>query len=125
MLVPLILTLIFVGVALLVGMVLAWGAWKHRNPPAAVDEPPFQDVKDFGPTATNRWLRGLRVFLALLLVTVLGFHSYWVFRADDGEQFMRAKRNDARNRRLAEFSLKGWVLDRSGKLENALIPLSL
>ena len=109
------------SVALLVGLVLAWGAWKHRNPPAAVEENPFQDVKDFGPTATNRWLRGLRVFLALLLVAVLGFHSYWVFKADDSEQFMRAKRNDARNRRLAEFSLKGWVFDRSGKLENALI----
>lgn len=121
MLLPLILTLIFVGVALLVVLVLGWGAWKHRNPPAAVDETPFQDVKDFGPTATNRWLRGLRVFLALLLVTVLGFHSYWVFKADDSEEFMRAKRNDARNRRLAEFSLKGWLFDRSGKLENALV----
>lgn len=121
MLVPLILTLVFTAIALLLMLILAWGGWKHRNPPVTAEENPFQDVKDFGPTATNRWLRGLRVFLALLLITVLGFHSYWVFKADDSEQFMRAKRNDARNRRLAEFSLKGWVFDRTGKLENALI----
>jgi cell division protein FtsI/penicillin-binding protein 2 len=121
MLLPLILTLIFSGVALLVILVLAWGAWRHRNPPAAVEETPFQEAKNFGPTATNRWLRGLRVFLVLLLITVLGFHSYWVFKADSSDEFSRAKRNDARNRRLAEFSLKGWVFDRTGKLENALI----
>jgi cell division protein FtsI/penicillin-binding protein 2 len=33
----------------------------------------------------------------------------------------KARRLDARNLRLAESGLKGWVLDRSGKLENALI----
>ena len=121
MLVPLILTLIFSGIALLLMLILVWGAWKHRKPPAAIEEPSLQESKSFGPTATNRWLQGLRIFLVLLLITVLGFHSYWVFKADSSDEFSKAKRNDARNRRLAEFSLKGWVFDRTGKLENALI----
>jgi cell division protein FtsI/penicillin-binding protein 2 len=100
---------------------MAWAAWRHRNPPAFAEEELPKDLKEFGPAATNRWLRGLRVFLALLLLTVFAFHSYWVFRADSGKEFGQAKRLDARNLRLAESGLKGWVLDRTGKLENALI----
>lgn len=121
LMIPQILTLIFVLVALLVMLVLGWAAWKHRNPPAFEADSSVEDLKEFGPSATNVWLRGLRIFFALLILTVFGFHSYWVFRADANESFTRAKRLDARNRRLAESGLKGWILDRSGKLENALV----
>jgi penicillin-binding protein A len=121
LMIPHILTFIFVLVALLVMLVLGWAAWRHRNPPAFEADSSVEDLKEFGPSATNKWLRGLRVFFALLILTVLGFHSYWVFRADANENFTRAKRLDARNRRLAESGLKGWILDRSGKLENALV----
>ena len=119
--IPFILTIIFVSAGLLLSLVMAWAAWRHRNPPAIDEEALPKDLKEFGPAATNRWLRGLRVFLALLLLTVLGFHSYWVFKADSSKEFAQAKRLDARNLRLAESGLKGWVLDRTGKLENALI----
>jgi cell division protein FtsI/penicillin-binding protein 2 len=102
-------------------LVMGWAGWRHRNPPVALDAVAPSDLKEFGPAATNRWLRGLRMALVLLLVTVLGFHTYWVYWADSDEQFASARRLDARNRRLAESGLKGWVLDRSGKLENALI----
>lgn len=115
------LTLIFVLAALLVMLVLGWAAWRHRNPPALESDATLEDLKEFGPSATNQWLRGLRVFFLLLIITVLGFHSYWVFRADSNDNFTRARRLDARNRRLAESGLKGWILDRSGKLENALV----
>jgi hypothetical protein len=57
----------------------------------------------------------------LLLIAAFGFHSYWVFKAEETDEFARSKRLDARNRRLVESGLKGWVLDRSGKLENALV----
>src|SRR5882762_3036751 len=122
MLVPVILTLIFVTAAILLMLVLVWAAWRHRNPPMFQDQL-RNDVKDFGPAETNRWLRGLRIFFLLLILIVFGFHSYWVFWAASNKdsQFNKAKRFDARNLRLAESSLKGWVLDRSGKLENALI----
>ena len=78
-------------------------------------------VKESGTSATNRWIRGLRISFALLLITVFSFHSYWVFKADSSKEFIRAKGTDARNRRLAASALKGWVLDRGGKLEDALI----
>jgi peptidoglycan glycosyltransferase len=122
MLVPVILTLIFVTAAILLMLVLVWAAWRHRDPPMVQDHL-RNDVKDFGPAETNRWLRGLRVFFLLLILIVFGFHSYWVFWAASNKdsQFNKAKRFDARNLRLGESSLKGWVLDRSGKLENALI----
>src|SRR5436305_2691373 len=119
MLIPKILTIIFVLVALLLASVLMVAAWKHRNPSAANTLP--EEVKDFGPTATNRWLRGLRGFFVLMILALIGFHSYWVFRADSNPDFAKAKRGDARNRRLGESGLKGWVFDRTGKLDNALI----
>jgi cell division protein FtsI/penicillin-binding protein 2 len=122
MLVPIVLTLIFAIIGILLTIVLAWAAWRHRNPPV-VEAKLQPELKDFGPAETNRWLRGLRGFFLILIITVLGFHCYWVFWADSNKDstFSKAKRFDSRNLRFAESSLKGWVLDRSGKLENALI----
>ena len=122
MLIPFILTIVFVVIGIALMLLLAWAAWRHRNPFS--DEGAATDgEKRFGPSETNRWLRGLRILFVCLLVAVLGFHSYWVFRADSNKDslFNKAKRLDARNLRLAESGLKGWVFDRSGKLENALI----
>jgi len=122
MLIPFILTIVFVVIGIALMLLLAWAAWRHRNPFS--DEGAAADgEKRFGPSETNRWLRGLRILFVCLLVAVLGFHSYWVFRADSNKDslFNKAKRLDARNLRLAESGLKGWVFDRSGKLENALI----
>lgn len=118
-----ILTLIFAFSGILLMLALAWAAWRHRNPPAPRTEEHETSAKNFGPAETNRWLRALRVVFLVLILTVFGFHSYWVFRADSKKdsQFSKARRFDARNLRLAESSLKGWVLDRGGKLENALI----
>jgi penicillin-binding protein A len=120
---PVILTLVFVSGGILLMLVLWWAAWRHRDPKAPINSEAMEDPKGFGPTETNRWLRGLRVSFLILILTVFGFHSYWVFWADssDNSQFRKARRFDARNLRLAENGLKGWVLDRSGKLENALI----
>lgn len=119
---PVILTIIFVSVGILLMLVLSWAAWRHREPTATVKESE-SDLKGFGPAETNRWLRGLRVSFVLLILAVFGFHLYWVFWADSGDdsQFKKAKRFDARNLRLAESGLKGWVFDRTGKLENALV----
>ncbi|MFY9556434.1 MAG: penicillin-binding transpeptidase domain-containing protein [Blastocatellia bacterium] len=121
--IPVVLTLIFVTVAIVLMLVLAWAAWRHRNPPTPIEDESLKGVKGFGPVETNRWLRALRLFFLVLILTVLGFHSYWVFWADSDTdaQFNKARRFDARNLRLAESSLKGWVLDRTGKLDKALI----
>ena len=119
MLIPFLLTLVATSLGLLLVLLFFWTAWRYRNPQADLVAPPL--TKTSGPTATNLWIRGLRVGFLVLLVGVFGFHSYWVFKADSTDEFARSKRLDARNRRLADSGLKGWVLDRSGKLENALI----
>jgi len=118
-LIPFFLTLVATSLGLLLILLLIWTAWRHRNPPPVQDDPPAATAS--GPTATNRWIRGLRIGFVLLLVAVFGFHSYWVFKADSTDEFTRSKRLDARNRRLAESGLKGWVLDRTGRLDSALI----
>lgn len=114
MLLPKALTLISSVVGLALVLILAWAAWRHRNPRAPI--PPGT-----GAGETNRWLSGLRVCFALATASVLFAHCYWVFWADSNPRFAQAKSSDARNRRLADSALKGWVLDRSGRLENALI----
>jgi cell division protein FtsI/penicillin-binding protein 2 len=121
MLIPLILSYSLVVASLLLIAIIVWAALRHRNPPAEVEVEGAGGSKNFGPSATNKWLRGLRVFLAVLMVVILGFHSYWVFKAESSEGYTRARRMDSRNRRRAASGLKGWVLDRTGKLENALI----
>ncbi|MBI3654402.1 MAG: hypothetical protein HY231_25520 [Acidobacteria bacterium] len=119
MLIPKILTLIYLFTALLLAALLLLAAFKHRNPQTAAAW--LNDLKELGATATNRWLRGLRWLLVVLMVSLLVVHGYWIFRADHTPEFDRAKRLDARHRRLAESGLKGWVYDRTGKPENALI----
>src|SRR2546425_10465454 len=117
-----ILSLTFVSGGILLMLVLGWAAWRHRNPPVIADKIP-DEIDEFGPAESSRWLRGLRVVFVAMVLVVFGFHSYWIFWADSNKDsaFSKARRLDARNLRLAESGLKGWVLDRTGKLENALI----
>src|SRR5262249_13447927 len=119
-LVPLVLTITFSGLLLLCTLFIARRAWRARNSGTA------EAIEGGATTAAvsaNRWLRGSRLTFLVLVAVVFLFHSYWVFWADSSKdsRFVRARAFDARNRRFAESSLKGWVLDRSGKLENALI----
>jgi penicillin-binding protein A len=123
MLIPFTLTIIFSVLGLLLMLLLGWAAVRHRTPSRAVSENAPSDLKEFGPQETNRWLIGFRSFLFILIAGVLVMHCYWAYYAgrDPKSNFTAAKRFDGRNLRLAESGLKGWVLDRSGKLENALI----
>jgi len=63
------------------------------------------------------WL-GVFVLLAFF---VYGFQVYWTRYADDtNEQFQALSYKDLRNRRVNAASLRGWMLDRTGKLDAAL-----
>lgn len=90
--------------------------------PAAVPEDiPDEVKKRLGSTSTNRGLRALRWTFVLLALAVFGFHVYWAQYAQErNEKFQSLSYKDLRNRRLSESTLRGWILDRSGKLENAV-----
>jgi penicillin-binding protein A len=72
-------------------------------------------------TQTNRSLRIWQFIFVSLALTVFGFHVYWtIFAGDDNERFQALSNKDLRVRRTATTALRGWMLDRSGKLSGAL-----
>ena len=88
---------------------------------AVPDDLPDEVKKRLGSTSTNRGLRALRWSFVILSLGLVGFHVYWAHYAQErNEKFQELSYKDLRNRRLSESTLRGWILDRSGKLENAL-----
>ncbi|HEX8292839.1 MAG TPA: penicillin-binding transpeptidase domain-containing protein, partial [Pyrinomonadaceae bacterium] len=87
---------------------------------APADLPP--EVRQrLGATSTNRGLRALRWLFLLLALGVFASHVYWAqYAAESNERFQELSYKDLRNRRLAESTLRGWILDRSGSLDHAL-----
>ena len=124
--VPALLTLIYLGGLLLVVLLLLFSLFRNRrrgvSVAAAVPEDlPPEVRRRLGSTSTNRGLRALRLIFVLLAVSVFAFHIYWTHYApESNEKFQELSYKDLRNRRLSESTLRGWLLDRSGKLENAL-----
>jgi hypothetical protein len=82
---------------------------------------PKEVVRKLSSTLTNRSLRLWQIVFVLLTFTVYGFHVYWTYYAGDvNEQFQALSYKDLRNRRTSASTLRGWMLDRSGKLQNSL-----
>src|SRR5919199_578006 len=124
---PALLSLIYVaGVALLalllfVSLLLARRRRRSALEAVAPSDLPPEVRQRLGATSTNRGLRALRWLFVLLALAVFGFHVYWAeYAAERNDRFQELSYKDLRNRRLAESTLRGWILDRSGKLENAL-----
>lgn len=124
--VPALLTLIYVGGFLLIILLLLISLFRHRRrgtatPATVASDLPKEVAKRLGSTSTNRGLRALRVIFVLLALGMFGFHIYWAhYAAERNEKFQELAYKDLRNRRLSESTLRGWLLDRSGKLEKAL-----
>jgi penicillin-binding protein A len=124
---PALFTLIYMAGLLLVALLLLLSAWRFKprrtsflNDSNSIDIPEEVQRK-LGATATNRGLRVLRWCFALLALVVFGFHIYWAKYAEEkNETFQALRYKDLRNRRLSESTLRGWILDRSGKLDKAL-----
>src|SRR4051812_32734972 len=124
---PALLSLIYVaGVALLALILfvsLLLGRRRRRSALDAVapsDLPPEVRQRP-GPTSTNPGPRALRWLFVLLALGVFGFHVYWAqYAAESNDRFQELSYKDLRNRRLAESTLRGWILDRSGSLDRAL-----
>lgn len=123
--VPALVTLIYLGGFLLIILFLLVSLFLNRRrglsaAAAAAEDLPPEVRKRLGSTSTNRGLRGLRWLFVLLSLAIFGFHIYWAHYAQErNEKFQELSYKDLRNRRLSESTLRGWILDRSGKLENA------
>lgn len=122
---PALLTLIYVGGFGFITLLLLLGLLRNRKRPAAamaaVAELPKDVRKRMGSTSTNRGLRALRWLFVLLSITVFSFHIYWArYAAEKNEKFQQLSYKDLRVRRLSESTLRGWVLDRSGRLDQPL-----
>jgi cell division protein FtsI/penicillin-binding protein 2 len=123
---PALLSLIYMGGLILMVLWLIVALIRFRRQRSALGAVASEDLPDevrqrLGSTSTNRGLRFLRVFYITLALAVFGFHVYWArYAADSNERFQELSYKDLRNRRLSESTLRGWILDRTGKLENAL-----
>ena len=110
-----------IGIAVLIGFLLLSFIRNLRPHYAFEDNLPKEVKKKIGKTVANRSLRVWQIVFVLLAFFVYGFHVYWTLYADENnEQFQALNYKDLRNRRTNAASLRGWMLDRTGKLSNAL-----
>ena len=122
---PALFTLIYVGGFAFVILLLLLGLIRNRRgtaPMTALPEDLPKDVrKRLGSTSTNRGLRALRWLFVLLAFALFGFHIYWArYAAEKNETFQQLSYKDLRVRRLSESTLRGWILDRSGRIDQPL-----
>ncbi|MEP6902538.1 MAG: penicillin-binding transpeptidase domain-containing protein [Actinomycetota bacterium] len=111
-----------IGMAVLL-IFLIMSFWGNFNRPkfAFEENLPKEVVKKLSLTLTNRSLRIWQVVFILLAFGVYGYHIYWTYYADEyNEQYQSLSYKDLRNRRASSSTLRGWMLDRTGKLSNAL-----
>ena len=98
--------------------------FRSARPKFAFEENlPKEVSKRLSLTVTNRSLKTWLFVFVCLTLTVYGFHVYWTYFADtNNEQFqtLSASNKDLRNRRTSALTLRGWMLDRTGKLEKSL-----
>lgn len=82
---------------------------------------PNEVRKKLSQTVTNRSLWVWQVVFILLAFGVYGFQVYWTrFAPDSNDQFQALSYKDLRNRRSQSAELRGWMLDRSGRLDSTL-----
>lgn len=88
---------------------------------AALGDLPKQVRKRLGSHSTNRGLKFLRWLFVLLSIGMFSFHIYWAnYAAEKNEKFQQLSYKDLRVRRLSESTLRGWILDRSGRIDQPL-----
>jgi peptidoglycan glycosyltransferase len=123
---PALFTLIYVGGFFLIVVLLFVSLFRNRRrgsarAAVAPEDLPKAVKRRLGSTITNRGLHFLRWLFVALAIVVFSFHVYWArYAATSNPKFEELSYKDLRNRRLSESSLRGWILDRSGKLEKAL-----
>ncbi len=82
---------------------------------------PREVNKKLTRTVANRGLVIWFVIFTLLALFVFGYQVYWTQYADEfNEQFQSLSYKDLRTRRTSAATLKGWLLDRTGRLDQSL-----
>jgi cell division protein FtsI/penicillin-binding protein 2 len=120
---PALFTLIYVGGFGLIILLLLLGLLRSRKQTVSpIPEDLSKDVrKRLGSTSTNRGLRALRYLFVLLSIGLFSFHIYWAhYAAEKNEKFQELSYKDLRARRLSESTLRGWIFDRSGRVDQPL-----
>lgn len=111
-----------IGLAVLVGFLIISFLDNFGRPKFIFErELPLEVTKKLTQTLANRSLRIWQVVFVLLAFTVFGFQVYWTRNADDSDSQLQAlSHKDLRNRRTTAATLRGWMLDRTGKLDASL-----
>lgn len=110
-----------IGIAVLLGFLVISFIRTQRPQFAFEENLPKQVRRKLTSTVTNRSLRIWQIIFIILAFSVYGFHVYWTYYAgENNEQFQALNYKDLRNRRTNAARLRGWMLDRSGKLGNSL-----
>src|SRR5215212_1530621 len=120
---PALFTLIYVGGFGLIILLLLLGLIRSRRQtvPAIPGDLPKEVRKRLGSTSTNRGLRALRWLFVLLSIALFSFHIYWAhYASEKNEKFQQLSYKDLRGRRLSESTLRGWIFDRSGRVDQPL-----
>jgi hypothetical protein len=114
--------LYIIGVGVLLGFLVITFFDNFRRPRFAFESDLPREVKRrLTQTIANRSIRAWQIVFILLAFTVFGFQVYWTYFADESnEQFQALAYKDLRTRRTTAASLRGWMLDRSGQLGDAL-----
>jgi len=120
---PALFTLIYVGGFGFIILLLLLGLIRSRRQVVAPipEDLPKEVRKRLGSTSTNRGLRALRWLFILLAFGMFGFHIYWAqYAVQDNQKFQDLSYKDLRARRLSESTLRGWIFDRSGRVDQPL-----
>src|SRR5919205_2043196 len=120
---PALFTLIYVGGFALVILLLLLGLVRNRRQAVAPipEDLPKAVRKRLGSTSTNRGLKALRYLFVLLSIGLFSFHIYWAhYAAEQNEKFQELSYKDLRGRRLSESPWRGWIFDRSGRVDQPL-----
>jgi penicillin-binding protein A len=120
---PALLTLIYVGGFGFVILLLLLGLLRSRRQTVSPipEDLPKAVKKRLGSTSTNRGLKALRWLFVLLSLGLFSFHIYWAhYAAEQNEKFQELSYKDLRGRRLSESTLRGWIFDRSGRVDQPL-----
>lgn len=119
---PAFLSLFYLVAIALVVLMLWLSFVRNKRLKSIYEENLSKEVKrKLGSSVANRSLFMWQIFFVCLTFFVYGFHVYWTYFADDNnEQFQALNYKDLRNRRASAANLRGWMLDRNGKLGSAL-----